>query len=103
MMHFRRLFQIPPLFPKSFTVRGKFSQISPFFHTFLYISEKVIFPYFYNFPVFSVDVLVFPYFTCFFLPPSLTMMHLCIKQCTYWTPLMAAVIPQHRPAHALIK
>jgi len=25
----------------------------------------------------------------FFVPPSLTMMHLCITQCTYWTPLTA--------------
>src|SRR6218665_2744427 len=24
-----------------------------------------------------------------FFPPTLTMMHLCITQCTYWTPLFA--------------
>src|SRR6218665_398354 len=24
---------------------------------------------------------------CFSFPPTLTMMHLCIAQCTYWTPL----------------
>jgi len=29
---------------------------------------------------------LFTYFTCIF-PPTLTMMHLCITQCTYWTPL----------------
>src|SRR6218665_2547621 len=27
---------------------------------------------------------LFTYFTCIF-PPTMTMMHLCITQCTYWT------------------
>src|SRR6218665_1041006 len=26
---------------------------------------------------------------CFCFPPTLTMMHLCITKCTYWTPLTA--------------
>src|SRR6218665_2959367 len=52
------------------------------------VSRKLFFPpYFYKFP------LVLGKFTCFlhtlrvFFPPTLTMMHLCITQCTYWTPL----------------
>ena len=31
--------------------------------------------------------LLFTYFMCISFPPTLTMMHLCITQCTYWTPL----------------
>src|SRR6218665_2763339 len=30
----------------------------------------------------------FTYFLSFSFLPSLTMMHLCITQCTYWTPLL---------------
>src|SRR6218665_989285 len=38
--------------------------------------------------------------TCFFLhtlcvfclPPNLTMMHLCMTQCTYWTPLCLSIV-----------
>src|SRR6218665_1712675 len=37
-------------------------------------------------PCFRQIHLLFTYFTCIF-PPTLTMMHLCITQCTYWTPL----------------
>src|SRR6218665_107075 len=67
-------------------------RISPLFSLFQYISpsvsRKLFFPpYFYKFPP------VLGKFTCFlhtlrvFSPPTLTMMHLCITQCTYWTPL----------------
>src|SRR6218665_1864839 len=34
----------------------------------------------------------FKYFLCFSFPPSLTMMHLCITQCTYWMPLAKILI-----------
>src|SRR6218665_4042262 len=34
--------------------------------------------------------MLFTYFMCISFPPSLTMMHLCITQCTYWTPLLPA-------------
>src|SRR6218665_2267589 len=37
-------------------------------------------------PCFPKIQQLFTYFTCIF-PPTLTMMHLCITQCTYWTPL----------------
>ena len=38
-------------------------------------------------PVFSKIHLLFTYFMCISFPPTLTMMHLCIIQCTYWKPL----------------
>src|SRR6218665_175576 len=46
----------------------------------------------------------FPYFTCFSFPHSLTMKHLCITQCTYWTPLSATAISiqHHSPQAELI-
>src|SRR6218665_1017582 len=37
-------------------------------------------------PCFRKIQQLFTYFTCNF-PPTLTMMHLCITHCTYWTPL----------------
>src|SRR6218665_1267976 len=49
-------------------------------------------PYFYKFPP------VLDKFTCFlhtlrvFFPPTLTSMHLCITQCTYWSPLSITLI-----------
>src|SRR6218665_2691086 len=65
----------------------------PLFSLFQYIPlcfEKIIIspPTLTNFPP------VLDKFTCFLhtlpvfrFPPTLTMMHLCITQCTYWTPL----------------
>jgi len=45
-------------------------------------------PYFQNVPpVFVKFTCFFTYFVYFSFPPSLTMMHLCITECTYWTPL----------------
>src|SRR6218665_3914975 len=51
-------------------------------------------PYFQKFPpCFRKIYLLFTYFMCIsFPPPTLTMMHLCITQYTYWTPL-GQVIP----------
>jgi len=54
------------------------------------VPRKLLFPpTLKNFPP------VFEQFTCFLrtlrvfrFPPTLTMMHLCITQCTYWTPLI---------------
>src|SRR6218665_197678 len=40
-----------------------------------------------NVPLFSTNLRVFTYFVCFSFPPTFTMMHLCITQCAYWTPL----------------
>src|SRR6218665_2404377 len=41
-----------------------------------------------NSPCFRQIHLLFTYFTCIF-PPTLTMMHLCITQCTYRTSLIS--------------
>ncbi len=109
------LFQIFPYFRKKFRLRGKFSQFylfpkkfqfssakfflslttnfefSPYFRcfsTFPPISRKLLFP-----PTFQISFPNFVKFTCFLcvfcLPPSVTVMHICITQCTmaYWTPL----------------
>src|SRR6218665_2191228 len=59
---------------------------------------SVHFPLFrenYYFPLLLKIPPLFKKFTCFLLtffvfcvPSTLTMMHLCITQCTYWTPLI---------------
>src|SRR6218665_119797 len=90
MMHFP-LFQIPPISKKiqSSTKIWNF----PLFSLFQYISRcfaKIIIPpYFSKFPHCFVKCTCFFYilYVCF-VPPALTMMHLCITQCTYWTSLV---------------
>src|SRR6218665_2593379 len=69
-------FRISPCFPC-------FGTFPPLFR------ENYYFP-----PTFKNVLPVFEKFTCFLhilcvfrFPPTLTMMHLCITQCTYWTPL----------------
>src|SRR6218665_2466783 len=69
-------------------------RISPLFSPIQYISSSVsrkllLPPYFDKFPPPVLDKLTcfFTYFTCISFPPTLTMTHLCITQCTYWTPL----------------
>ena len=49
------------------------------------ISGILLFPpYFFKFPLWFCKIYVFfTYFTCFSFPHNLTMMHLCITQCTY--------------------
>src|SRR6218665_2427383 len=63
----------------------------PLFSLFQYPpgSRKLLFP-----PTLTNFPSVFEKFTCFLhtlcvfrFPRTLTMMHLCITQCTYWTPL----------------
>ena len=58
------------------------------------VSRKLLFP-----PTFTNFPPVFEKFTCFLhafcvfrFPPTLTTMHLCITQCTYWTPLLVIKI-----------
>src|SRR6218665_3031488 len=117
MMHFPLCFRFPPYSRKIFRLCGKFSKcylsaeknsrfssakiskdlflvidhkilISPLFSLFQYISP--LFPIcFEKFPPSVLEK-----FTCFLhtlcvfrVPPTLTMMHLCITQCMYWTPL----------------
>ena len=99
------LFQISPYFQNFFRLSGNFQKIShfhppKFLTTFFFshppqISDSPLFCLFYN--IFPPDSRKFLFSLCFskfshalrvfFLPPTLTMMHLCITQCTYWTPL----------------
>ena len=73
----------------SSTTNFEFSPYFPCFNTFPPCFAKIIIPpTLINFPP------VLDKFTCFLhtsrvfrFPPTLTMMHLCITQCTYWTPL----------------
>ena len=74
-----------------FSHRPKISNF-PLFSLFQYISpcfaKIIISPYFFKFhPWFRKIHLLFTHFMCISFPPTLTTMHLCITQCTYWTPL----------------
>src|SRR6218665_1467232 len=58
------------------------------------IRENLLFP-----PTFKISPPVFEKFNSFlhtlrviFSPPTLTMMHLSITQCTYWTPLVIIIL-----------
>src|SRR6218665_1505308 len=81
----------PPKFLTTFflVINRKF-RISPLFPLFQYISPyfaKIIIspPTLTNFPPCFRQFHIF--YVYFVSPPTLTMMHLCITQCTYWTPL----------------
>src|SRR6218665_2587636 len=69
----------------------KFRILPPIFPVSVHFPTKIIIsPYFEKFPPVSERFTCF--FTCFMcisFSPTLTMMHLCITQCTYWTPLAA--------------
>ena len=72
--HWPQISNSPPIFPVS--VHFPLSR------------ENYYFPYFEKFPLcFRKIHLLFTYFMCISFPPTLTMMLLCITQCTYWTPL----------------
>src|SRR6218665_131977 len=58
-----------------------FQHISPLFRQNYYFTFKNCPPCFLKFTCFL------HYFLCILFPPTLTMMHLCITQCTYWTTL----------------
>src|SRR6218665_1657914 len=91
-------FPPPRISDKFLRLREKFSQ----FH--LLPKNFSIFPISLHFPLFRPTLLFPPTFTnflpvfgngilhtlglCVFLSPTLTMMHLCITQCMYWTPLV---------------
>src|SRR6218665_2294838 len=116
MMHFPPCFRFRPLFSKNFQTRRKIFTILPFPDKFLdFHPPKFLmtpyFPCFNTFPPLFCENYYFPLildkfpptpvldkFTCFLhalrvfrFPPTLTMMHLCITQCTYWTPLFIVV------------
>ena len=90
------------LFPKNFSVfiRQKFwwpfclvidqkFRISPYFLHFPLFGGNFTFPpTFNNFIPSFIKITCFLHTFCVFrFPPTFTMMHLCITQCTYWTPL----------------
>src|SRR6218665_3840971 len=111
MMHFppvSALFLQVCLFPKNFftfirqnfcpflVIDHKFRICPPIFAVSVHfppVSRKLFFP-----PTFTNFPPILGKFTCFlhtlrvFCPPTLTMMHLCITQCTYWTPLHIAPV-----------
>src|SRR6218665_339327 len=59
-----------------------------FFNTYPPYFDKIILPpTFKNFSLFSANLRIFYILYVFFVPPTFTMVHLCITQCTYWTPL----------------
>jgi len=61
----------------------------------------ILSPYFCKFPPDFVKCTCFLYTLCVFrFPPTLTMVHLCITQCTYWTPLQVRTgRPEPSPAN----
>ena len=115
MMHFPPVSDFTPISQKGFGLRGKcphfdlFSKISRFsfakiYHKFLiapYFPVSIHFPsipgkFFFpllmqNFPPDFVKLTCFTYNTRISFPPTFTMMHLCITQCTYWTPMSESV------------
>src|SRR6218665_3789587 len=106
MMHFPLLFQISPLFSRNFRTLikifaillfpDKFLDFPPIFPVSIHfpsVSRKLFFPpTLTNFPLCFTQIhllfrsfyIVYVYFVS---PHTLTMTHLCITQCTYWTPL----------------
>src|SRR6218665_3454886 len=67
-----------------FPLFSLFQSISPISDKFFIPPTFVNFPsYFVKFPCFLHTFCIFSFF------PTLTMIHLCITQCTYWTPLDA--------------
>src|SRR6218665_3791187 len=119
MMHFPPVSNFP-LFSTNFQTLWKIFKILPFpenfldFHppkflmTFLEfppiflvsvhfpsVSRKLLFcpPTMKNFPPVFEKFTCFLHTLCVFLfPPTLTMMRLCITQCTYWTPLVTTLM-----------
>ena len=87
----------PPKFLMTFflVIDHKFRISRPLFPLFQCISplfrENYYFPLLWQIPpLFYTNSRAFyigPTLRVFRFPPTLTMMHLCITQCTYWTPL----------------
>ena len=73
-------FEFPPYFPCFSTFPPCFTKINffPYFDKFLPLFSK-------NSPAFYI------HYVYFVFPPTLTMMHLCISQCTYWMPLQVRI------------
>jgi len=72
-----------------FVIHHKFGILPLFlcFNSFPLFRDFFFSPTFANWPPWFRKVYVFfTYFTCISFPSTFTMMHLCITQCTYWTP-----------------
>src|SRR6218665_1637412 len=88
-------FHSPKFLMTFFSHRPQISNFPPIFPVSVHfpsVSRKLLFP-----PTLTNFPSVLDKFTCFLhilrvfsFPPTLTMMHLCITQCTYWTPLIMA-------------
>src|SRR6218665_1452943 len=79
-----------PLF--IFSHRLQIFNFPPFFaisiHFPLLFRENYYFPLLFKIsPCFRQIYVFLTYFMCSSFPPSLTIVHVCITQCTYWTPL----------------
>src|SRR6218665_2308644 len=102
MMHLPPVSDFPPIFDKfsdsvenvqNFTFSrqiSRFSSAKISDDLFLVIDQNFEFPLFFLFQHIS------PCFAKIIISPTLTMMHLCITQCTYWTPLALCPIAQSR-------
>src|SRR6218665_2625107 len=58
------------------------------FSPFPLFQENYYFPHFCKFPPDFVKFTCFYILYAFYVSPSLNMMHFCITQCTYWTPMV---------------
>ena len=93
------------LFPQNFLISIRQNFWRPLFSLTTNFEFLPLFPCFNSFPPYFEKILFSPYFckipppnflklTClyvlyvYFAPPTFTMMHLCITQCTYWTTLL---------------
>src|SRR6218665_912598 len=105
--YFRKIFRLYGkfskiyLFPKNFSItfflfshRPQISNFTPIFPVsvnFHLFRENYYSPTFKNSPCFRKIHLLFNTLCVFRFPPTLTMMHSCITQYTYWTPLHSSI------------
>ena len=101
--HFWKIFRLYQKFSKFYLFPKNFSILirQNFWWPFLVIDHKFrISPFFFpvsiHFPLFRLNYYSPPYLMCISFPSALTMMHLCITQCTYWTPLSTWIIMWQR-------
>src|SRR6218665_1650900 len=94
-------FHLPKFLTTLFSHRPQISN----FPLFQYISPLFRENYYFPPTLPNFRPPVFDKFTCFLhtlrvfrFPPTLTMMHLCITQCTYWTPVRHAILDQFSPS-----
>src|SRR6218665_2333380 len=75
----------------------RISPYFPYFNSFPPYFGKFLFPLLLQNSLLIFGKLTcFTYFRCISFPPTFTMMHLCITQCTYWTPLLTRIYSHTR-------